>query len=283
MSGKMSLAENNIPSVPFAKAIFYDEEIEIYQKANHRYIPLSRLGELIYPTNPKNIYTLIKRRSDEIEKYTMVDKLSTQALNGLEVEKDVKFINFNGIIRVLMLARTPEAKLFRDFATDKLSELMLTGSTSIRDFDKFKRNIHHLFERHDETLKELERDKNFFAAELKDMRSTVRDFAIIVKEHQKRFKNQDSQIITTVEADRLQQEVHNLAEYRSQITGESKDAWQTWINVKNKLMGKNVIPNVYVKYRHFTKEQYALALEAVESIFEEYRISSGTIYQKGGN
>ena len=105
---------------------FEDTDIEIIDQNGERWVTVRDLGKALGYTDTIDLRKIIDRHPEEFKGKTGVVKLST--IKGL---RDHRVINYHGVIRAAMLARTPRAIKFRDWAEEVLFKVMTTGFYSV--------------------------------------------------------------------------------------------------------------------------------------------------------
>lgn len=76
---------------------------------------------------------LIRRNPEDFKENTCVVTMTTQGQR-----RDITMLNYKGVLRASMLARTPKAKEFRDWVENILIKIMLTGYYDQREQQAFE-------------------------------------------------------------------------------------------------------------------------------------------------
>lgn len=110
-------------------------DLDIIEKDNERWVTVNQLAEALGYTDHRDLHKLLKRNGLEFKGKVTVVKLPTVE-NGRNVNRKYSIINYRGVIRVSMLARTEKAKRFRNEAEDILYKVMVEGYSIISEKDK---------------------------------------------------------------------------------------------------------------------------------------------------
>ncbi len=109
--------------------LFNGIEIPVFHIAGQKVLALNQFGKIAYPKNPNSIYKAYYRNKDELENYVILDRLSNIGQN-VQYKNLKLFITFPGILKILMLIKTPERSLIMDWVVNILSMKMLSKATS---------------------------------------------------------------------------------------------------------------------------------------------------------
>ena len=103
--------------------IFDETEIDIYKSDGQKWVTTNQFSKALGYERPDLLLRLISRNSVEF-----IGKTTTVKLTGVEgerlVSREISLINYHGVIRASMLAKTSKAREFRDWAENVLFEVM---------------------------------------------------------------------------------------------------------------------------------------------------------------
>jgi prophage antirepressor-like protein/5-methylcytosine-specific restriction endonuclease McrA len=123
--------------VPYQSVKFQETAIEIYDHEGNRWVTLNQFATALGYGDRRALQKLLDRHTVEFTGKTTVVNLTTLE-GGVEKEREVTIINYHGIIRASMLAKTRRAKEFRDWAEEVLFEVMTTGHIDLTEESKDK-------------------------------------------------------------------------------------------------------------------------------------------------
>lgn len=120
----------------------------------------------------------------------------------------------------------------------------------------------------------IEKELNFLKQLYNDLSKDMDKLSSEMRELRNEITCYKKQTITAYESERICGNIGALAtELTSCYRNKSKDEYykEIWVFVKKELVRARLIKDVYVKYQHFTLEQYIKALEIIESIKMEHK------------
>jgi prophage antirepressor-like protein len=113
--------------VPYQSVTFQDVDLAIYEHKDNKWVTAIELSRALGYGRPDELRRLLDRKSDEFQ-----GKLGHVKLTSPGGMQDTIIINYHGVIRAAMLAKTPKAKAFRDWAEDVLFTVMTQGHIDLR-------------------------------------------------------------------------------------------------------------------------------------------------------
>ena len=161
--------------------LFNGIEIPVFHIAGQKVLALNHFGKIAFPNNPSSIYKTYYRNKDELEKYVILDRLSTIGQN-VQYKNLKLFITFPGILKILLLIKTPERSALMDWVVNILSMKMLAKAhsqqivpqtTFITETDPLFANIKQQFRRHEKSLEEIEKSRRFDSGEIKYLHTKI--------------------------------------------------------------------------------------------------------------
>ena len=161
--------------------LFNDIEIPVFHIAGQKILALNHFGKIAFPNNPNSIYNVYYRNKDELEKYVILDRLSTIGQN--DQYKNLKFfITFPGILEILRLIKPPEGSALMDWVVNILSTKMLakttfqqivSQTTSITEIGPLFANLKQQLIKHEKSLEEIEKSRRFDSGEIKYLHTKI--------------------------------------------------------------------------------------------------------------
>jgi DNA-damage-inducible protein D len=136
-------------------------DLDIIDKDGERWVTASQLAEVLGYSDHKKLLNLIDRNIEEFTNKVSYLKLRTQ-----NYEREQRVINYRGVIRASMLARTEKAKRFRNEAEDILYKVMVEKHSLVSPENKewIVEEINRLKDRDDLKIAEKELSKDIYNA-----------------------------------------------------------------------------------------------------------------------